>query len=468
MSTSPARAAAFDVLIRIEQEDAYASELLHSSQYVKLSPADHGLTTELVMGVLRWRSVLDAEISRFSDKRLEKLDLEVLTALRLAAYQLMFLDRVPGRAAVHESVELVKRARKGSAAPFANAVLRKLAGSVSAAQAASEDEAVDNSSKGCSQPGFPAQSQSETREFAGAAELSGKLAHPLWLVERWVRRFGVDRARQICHYDQHSPVATVRLAGGGAEAELTEDGIELVPGQLLASARRVRAGNVSRSRAFAEGRVAIQDEASQLVGLLVGTGSRILDCCAAPGGKTRVLAERNPASHIVALELHAHRARLLQKLVSATNVEVVNSDLLDYAPSAGFDRVLADVPCSGTGTLAHNPEIKWRLQAQDLADLQQRQLAILRAAMQQVAAGGTMVYSTCSLEPEENEQVVEQALSGKPAFNLLDCRVELERLRAEGELVWSDLDSLVSGRFVRTIPGVHPCDGFFVAILQRR
>ncbi len=471
MSTSPARAAAFDVLLRIEQQDAYASELLHSSQYAKLSAADHGLTTELVMGVTRWRSVLDAEISRFSAKRVEKLDIEVLTALRLAAYQLIFLDRVPGRAAVHESVELVKRARKGSAAPFANAVLRKLAGNVSAAQAASEDAGVDTSPKGRSKPGpdrASTQGQSEAQEFASAAELSERLAHPPWLVSRWVRRFGLDRARLICHYDQHPPMAAVRLAGGGTEAELTEDGIELAPGQLLASARRVRTGNVSRARAFAEGRVAIQDEASQLVALLVGTGSRILDCCAAPGGKTRVLAERNPEARIVALELHAHRARLLQKLVPATNVEVVNSDVLDYAPSAGFDRVLADVPCSGTGTLAHNPEIKWRLQPQDLADLKQRQLAILRAAMQQVAAGGTLVYSTCSLEPEENEQVVEKALSGKPALNLLDCRVELERLRAEGELVWTDLDSLVSGRFVRTIPGVHPCDGFFVAILQKK
>src|ERR1700682_977296 len=127
MSTSPARATAFDVLLRIEQQDAYASELLHSSQYAMLSSADHGLATELVMGVLRWRSLLDAEIGRFSDKRVERLDVEVLTALRLAAYQLLFLDRIPGRAAVHESVELVKRARKGSAAPFANAVLRKLA-----------------------------------------------------------------------------------------------------------------------------------------------------------------------------------------------------------------------------------------------------------------------------------------------------------------------------------------------------
>ena len=263
-----------------------------------------------------------------------------------------------------------------------------------------------------------------------------------------------------------APTAAVRLADAGTEAELKRDGIDLAPGQLLASARRVQAGNVSGTRAFAEGRVAIQDEASQLVALLVGKGSRILDCCAAPGGKTRVLAERNPDANIVALELHAHRARLLRKLVPASNVEVISSDVLEFKASAGFDRVLADVPCSGTGTLAHNPEIKWRLKPEDLTDLHGRQVAILRAAMQQVAAGGRLVYSTCSLEPEENEEVVEEVLSRTSCFSVLDCRVELERLKAEGELVWKQ-DSLVSGRFLRTIPGVHPCDGFFVAILQK-
>jgi 16S rRNA (cytosine967-C5)-methyltransferase len=470
MSTSPARAAAFDVLLWIEQRDAYASELLHSNQYAKLSLADHRLTTELVMGVLRWRSLLDAEISRFSDKRVEKLDIEVLTALRLAAYQLLFLDGIPGRAAVHESVELVKRARKGSAAPFANAVLRKLAGSASAPKAAAEDEDMDAALKGCSiqnPASVPTQGQIETTDCGSAADLARKLAHPLWLVERWVRRFGLGRARQICSYDQHAPAATVRLADAGTEAELRRDGIDLAPGQLLASARRVRDGNVSSTRAFAECRVAIQDEASQLVALLVGEGWKILDCCAAPGGKTRVLAERNPEAHIVALELHAHRARLLRKLVPLGNVEVINSDVLEFKASAGFDRVLADVPCSGTGTLAHNPEIKWRLKPADLADLHGRQLAILRAAMRQVAVGGRLVYSTCSLEPEENEEVIQEALSGKPAFCMLDCRLELERLRTEGELVWNDLESLVAGRFLRTVPGVHPCDGFFVAILQK-
>ena len=136
-------------------------------------------------------------------------------------------------------------------------------------------------------------------------------------------------------------------------------------------------------------------------------------------------------------------------------------------PGSGFDRILVDAPCSGTGTLARNPEIKWRLKPEDLVDLQRRQLEILKAAMRQVASGGRLLYSTCSLEPEENEQVVDYGLSGETAFRVLDCREELEKLRAQGELVWSSPDSLVDGRFLRTIPGVHPCAGFFVAILGK-
>jgi 16S rRNA (cytosine967-C5)-methyltransferase len=448
MSISPARTVAFDILLRVEQQSAYASELLHSTQYEKLSAADHGLATELVMGVLRWRSRLDEEISQFSDKVIDKLDLEVLTALRMAAYQLMFLDRMPERAAVHESVELVKRARKKSAVPFANAVLRKLA----AASAAKAGQQVRESETGISED---------------APGLSQRFAHPLWLVERWVGEFGFDAARKICGYNQSPPETSIRLADASAEIELKEEGIELAPGHLLASARRVRSGNVTATKAFTAGRVAIQDEASQLVALLVGKGSRILDCCAAPGGKTRIVAARNPDARVVALELHAHRARLLRKLVPNQNVEVIHSDVHDYKVGPGFDRILTDVPCSGTGTLSHNPEIKWRLKLSDLLDLQSRQLAILRAAMTHAAPRARLVYSTCSLEREENEVVIEMALAIEPSFRVLDCRKELEQMRAEGELVLEDVDSLVSGRFARTLPGVHPCDGFFVAILQK-
>jgi len=468
MPTSPARAAAFDILLRIEQQEAYASELLHASQYSKLSSMDHGLATELVMGVLRWRSLLDQQISHFSSTAIEKLDPEVLTALRLGAYQLTSLDRVPERAAVHESVELVKRARKKSAVPFANAVLRKLAGGATAARSAGENGAMSGALDWCSSDNAK---RSLSDSVHSAADLSQKLAHPLWLVERWAREFDLDAARQISCYDQHAPEVAVRISDPTVEAELGQNGIDFSPGRLLASARRIRAGNVSATRAFAQGRVAIQDEASQLVGLLAGNGSKILDCCAAPGGKTRVLAEQNPQSSIIALELHPHRARLLRQLVSAKNVEVINSDVRQFTSVTSFDRVLADVPCSGTGTLAHNPEIKWRLKPEDLADLHRRQGEILQAAMRLVAPGGRLVYSTCSLEREENEDVVEAALAGEllgSSFHSLDCRLELERLRKDGDLAWENLDSLLSGQFLRTIPGVHPCDGFFVAILERK
>jgi 16S rRNA (cytosine967-C5)-methyltransferase len=211
----------------------------------------------------------------------------------------------------------------------------------------------------------------------------------------------------------------------------------------------------------------IQDEASQLVSLLVGHGANILDCCAAPGGKTRTLAERNPNASIVALDLHAHRARMLRKLVTAANVRVIVADARSLPLTALFDRVLADVPCSGTGTLARNPEIKWRFTPEDLIDLQARQVSILRSAMQRVSPGGRIVYSTCSLEKEENSEVVEKAMSADHSFRVLDCRIELQRLRSQGELRWEDIGSLTSGPYLRTIPGVHPCDGFFAAILEK-
>jgi 16S rRNA (cytosine967-C5)-methyltransferase len=443
MPISPARVAAFDILLRVEQDDSYASELLHSARYEKFSLADHGLATELVMGVVRWRSLLDKHIAERSSQKLDRLDPEVLAALRLGAYQLLFLDRVPERAAVHESVELVKRAKKRSAVPFANAVLRKFAGE--------------------------ARKQNRVSEISEARighDLAESAAHPPWLVERWVQQFGLEAARQICIYNQQVPETAVRVNDAAAD-ELRKYKVELAPGFLLTSARRVLSGDITNTPPFREGMVMIQDEASQLVALLAGEGASILDCCAAPGGKTRVLAERNPGANIIAVELHPHRARLLRRLVTAANVMVVAADIRKLPFTTLFDCVLADVPCSGTGTLARNPEIKWRLNLDDIADLQRRQLEILQSAMQCVASGGQLVYSTCSLENEENSDVVEKALANDRSFRLLDCGDELARLRSQGELRWADAGSLISGPYLRTIPGVHPCDGFFAAVLRK-
>ena len=440
MSVSPSRAAAFDILLRVESKNAFADELLHSSAYAKLSAADHGLATELVMGVLRWRSVLDEEIADRSSQKLARLDPEVLISLRLAAYQLLYLTRVPGRAAVNESVELVKRARKKSAVPFVNAVLRNL----------------DSVPK-----------RSAAAAAATAEELAQSFSHPLWLVERWVKQFGFAAAGDICSHDQQVPPLSIRIHSDAARDELHKAGVALGLGRLLKSAHRVAAGDVHHTHGFREGMVTAQDEASQLVALLVGDGSSFLDCCAAPGGKTRILAERNPSATVLAAELYPQRARLLRKLVRASNVQLIVADARNFPVSTLFDRVLVDVPCSGTGTLARNPEIKWRLRPEDLTDLQGRQIAILQAAVQHMAKGGRLVYSTCSLEREENQDVVEAVLSKDSAFHLIESRTRLAELQAEGELVWTDLNSLADGPYLRTIPGIHPCDGFFAAIIEK-
>jgi 16S rRNA (cytosine967-C5)-methyltransferase len=442
MSVSPARAVAFDILLRVDQQLAYASELVHSERLEKLAPADRGLAMELVMGVLRWRSRLDDAIAATVSRPLKKLDAEVLNALRLAAYQLHFLSRVPPHAAINESVELVKRAQKRSAAPFANAVLRKIA--------ESKTELVKSFA-----------------DAAPASSLAREYAHPEWMVARWVAQFGQEHTRRICEFDQRVPTTSLRLESADTERELASEGVKLAPGILLTSSRTLLGGDLTRTRAYMEGRVFIQDEASQLVAALVGTGSRLLDCCAAPGGKTAAMAWRNPTAEIVAAEIHEHRAGLVRKRVRATNVKVITADALQLPLAGGFDRVLADVPCSGTGTLARNPEIKWRFAPGDLSDLHRKQVAILRAALQQLVPGGRAVYSTCSLEKEENEAVVEEVLRHTTGFELRDCREDLEHLRANSELAWKHVDSLLSGNFLRTVPGVQPCDGFFAAIIAR-
>lgn len=434
MAVSPARAVAFDILQEVEARQSFAVDLLHSRRTVELSPADQALCMQLVMGVLRWQSNLDAAIASVATT---KLDLEIRLALRLALFQMRFLDRIPQRAAVNESVELAKRARKRSAAPFVNAVLRKLA----------------------------------TVKIEEEGTLAARLAHPQWMVQRWIAQYGAESAAAICRFDQSPPEAALRLRSSdhqAVEAELAASGIQLAPGRLLANARLLLAGDVSQTRAFQEGRVAIQDEGSQLVAMLVGDGKRILDCCAAPGGKTAAIADRNPQAQITAVELHPHRWRLLRKMVKAANVDCVNTDVTQMPGDASFDCVLADVPCSGTGTLARNPEIKWRLTESDLADLSARQSAILDAALGRLELGGRLVYSTCSLEQEECQQVVEHVLAQRAGFHVVDCAKRLQEFRRSGDLLcWSAKEPLTEGPYLRTIPGVHPCDGFFAATIKR-
>jgi 16S rRNA (cytosine967-C5)-methyltransferase len=328
----------------------------------------------------------------------------------------------------------------------------------------------------------PAEDQTtEIVQSSDAETLARRAAHPVWLVRRWVEQYGLEAAQKICLHNQNVPDTAVAMVDESTNTELNSAGVQLEPGKLLASARRVVSGDVTCAAPYRNGRVMIQDEASQLVALLAAgrkdgvAGDRrneILDCCAAPGRKTALMARRNAGVSVVAVEIHPHRARLLKNLNRQRNVLVVAADATALPLSRNFNRILADVPCSGTGTLAHNPEIKWRLKAADLQDLQSRQVAILKSAKAQLSPGGRVLYSTCSLETEENEAVIELACGNSSEFEVLDLRKSLDELEKSGELssnaVSAGATSLLKGPHLRTIPGVHPCDGFFAALIQRK
>jgi 16S rRNA (cytosine967-C5)-methyltransferase len=461
MSVSPARAAAFDVLARVETEGAYAADALHA-RLIAVMPAGRGrraglkredaaLATELTFGVLRWQRLLDFLIERHASRPPGDLDAGVRRALRLGAYQLFFLERVPARAAVHESVELVRRARKGSAAGFVNAVLRRLADGP-----------------------FPLEelANSLPATMPEAERLGILHSHPTWLVGRWLGQFGAEATRALLVANNRSlAVAFAVLDPAEVDAvseSLREEGFTVEPSRILRSALLVHGGgNPLASRAYRRGRVAVQDEASQAVALLAGVerGQNVLDVCAAPGNKTLQLARTaGPKALVVAGDLHWRRLQAVRAQFRRARLGALNLVAMDATrplPFARrFDRILVDAPCSGTGTLARNPEIRWRLSPADIGDLAGRQAAILANALDRLEPGGRLVYATCSLEPEENQRVVRRDLRLAAPPRSFAESLAGNGIAAAGKLF--DRDG-----FFSTLPWETGTDGFFAAILER-
>ncbi len=411
MAAAPARLAAFAILLDVERRAAFVDELLHSARLDALARRDRALVTEIVLGVLRRRGELDWMIERTARRRVAKLDPEIRAALRIGAYQLRRLERIPAHAAVSDSVELVKSAGKPRAAGLVNAVLRRLPDSLEDSRAAGLD-------------------------------------YPGWMVERWRKNLGKETTRGVLAAGLSKPPAYIRLSRRFPAAETLErlqaQGVETAASDDVPGAYRVVTGRVAGTPCEREGRLRIQNISSQAtVPLLrLQPGHTFLDLCAAPGGKTAqaIDALGGPAG-VVACDLRPGRLRLLRRL-GAEQAALVASDATRSPFTRKFDRVLLDAPCSGTGTLAANPDIKWRLELSDLANLQDRQIALLRAALDVAAPGGAVVYSTCSLEPEENQQVVEAVLADRPEVTIT------ERMQR--------------------IPGRDEGDGFFAVRLERR
>jgi 16S rRNA (cytosine967-C5)-methyltransferase len=482
---SQARKAAFDILLAVERGHSHSDDFLRGRAVGALSEADRNLATALVLGVLRWQIPLDHQVQPLLTHPNARLDVEILIALRLGAFQLFHMDRIPARAAIDESVELAKQAGHRFASGMVNAVLRKLAKPRQSEAKHPVLKELDSSrAEGSNAEGGggfnPRKLPSDSTRALAPGESSSEEfeAHPAWMVERWINFYGLEAAHTICRHGQSQPVLSVRLASPEVEAELTASSIHFEPGQLLTAARTVLSGDVAATAAFLQGRVHFQDEGSQLVaelasGNLSKKEKHILDACAAPGGKTLILAERNPQARIVACESSAPRLEHLRKRLAflGERVECQRADATALAEEATYDLALADVPCSGTGTLGRNPEIRHRLRPEDLARQAERQRAILSAALRAVRPGGRVVYSTCSLEPEENEQVVAAVLAATPNAHRLSLEARINELLTDGVLTAAGAErlrgSLTPESALRLFPGTFHTDGFFIAMIER-
>jgi 16S rRNA (cytosine967-C5)-methyltransferase len=446
-AVSAARQAAYTILMKVGRGHAHADELLRGKATGALSVADRNLATALVLGVLRWQILLDEQIKKYLKHPQAKLDTEIRISLRLGAFQLRFLDRIPAHAAIGESVELAKQAGHHFASRMVNAVLRKLAASA-----------------------------------APADEDAFLRAYPAWIVDRWTKFYGAETVRAVCRHGQAQPPLAIRLDQAATEAELTASGVQLAPGALLAQARTVIGGDALAAEALRDGRARVQDEGSQLIGELAACAcddleqnpKNILDTCAAPGGKTLILVERHPEARIVACEASPQRlAQLKERLAGrAARVECRLADAAVLSEDSLYDLALADAPCSGTGTLGRNPEIRHRLQPEDLGRQAGRQRAILCAALRAVRSGGRVLYSTCSLEPEENEQLVAAVLAGNANARQISLAPRLDALQRAGILTENGAEllkkCLTAEGALQLLPGAVPTDGFYAALLEKR
>jgi len=409
VSVSPARRVAYAVLLRVFEEDAYADRAFASAA-TGLDARDRALAQRLAYGTVQRVRTLDHAIEALGRRPVRKLDPPVRAALRLGAYQLGYLE-TPPHAAVSESVELVRAAGLERAVAFTNAVLRRLAEGLGSLLGALPERT--------------------------AAEAALKHSYPDWVAETWFRDLGADAAQALMRAQNEAAETVVRR-------NRRKDGsVDGVADPDLPDALHVDRVDLA---ALAQGLIWPQSRGSQLAGVAVGAheGERVLDLCAAPGGKATQLA-----GEVVAVEKHPGRARELEancRRLGATNVTVVCADALELPPElAGFDRALVDAPCSALGTLASRPDARWR--ARPLPELQ---LALVTAAAARVRPGGTIVYSVCTINADENERVVDAA------------GLEPEPLGEE----WPKFSHPRRPEFLLTLPHVHRTSGFFIARLR--
>jgi len=445
------RVSAARVLLAVERGHTTLAAELERARAGLADERDRALLAELTIGVLRWRNALDAILAAFRRRTDEEMAPQVRTVLRLGAYQLRYLDRLPPHAVVHESVESIRALGQGRASGFVNAVLRAM---------------LRDSGK----PHLPEAPSADAKRTDQVAFLTTTLSHPAWLVERWLDRYGFDAARRWCEFNNTVPDLVGRAAGSSTSGELLGAiegaGVRATKGLWVRDAIRLAPGSLSSLTPELRDDFFIQEEASQIVAHTVGAtrDERVLDTCAAPGGKTMVLAaDMERTGLLVSGDLRPARVRLLSTLTRRAGVRsrIVALDLTRGLPfDAIFDRVLVDAPCSGLGTLRRDPDLKWSRTAADLARFARIQVQMLSQAARAIRPGGRLVYATCSSEPDENDDVVRTFLEQHSGFALGQAD--------PGPRVPDGVRLVEETGLLRTLPFRDGLEAFFAAVLVRR
>jgi len=436
------RGLAIKILNRIDRTDAYLERMLDNEmKSIELSGPDKALLYEIVHGVVRWQGRLDWILNGFYKGTFSKAIPNLKNALRVALYQVLFLDRVPDYAAVNEVVEFVKKLQGQKPADLVNAVLRNIIRSKNSIRYPDPDEDI-------------------------VGYLSAYYSHPSWMVKRYVARFGKEETEKLLAFNNEKPYLTLRINALKTKPEefkilLESVGLKYKQGDYLPEFFKLQnLTNITAWEYYAKGYFNIQDESAGLACRLldVQEGQRVLDMCAAPGGKTAYIsALMHSRGEVVAIDRFESRLKLLQKNMTRLTVDCVRSvvvDALEYK-DLPFDRVLVDVPCSGSGTLSKKPDIKWRKDLFDIRNLAKTQSKLLAKAALMVKVGGIIVYSTCSIEPEENFDIVKKFLEENPNFKFES---------AKGKFPDEIIDE---NGCIQTLPHIHKTDGAFAARLVR-
>ncbi|WAA10660.1 16S rRNA (cytosine(967)-C(5))-methyltransferase RsmB [Fervidibacillus albus] len=439
------REVALNILESVEKNRAYSNLLLtHAIFQNDFSKKDAGLLTELTYGTLQRKITLDYYLQPFIQRK--KIEPWVMHLLRLSVYQFAFLSKIPDHAIIHEAVEIGKKRGHKGIAGFINGVLRSIQ-----RRGLPSIEAIDDPIE----------------------KLAIETSHPLWLVKRWIDQYGLEKTTAMCKENIRAPKQTARInrwktSGDEVFHALKKEGLDVSKSEHLPDAIQSSNGNLATSNAFRNGLLSIQDESSMLVGFAVDPkeGERILDTCSAPGGKTTDVAERmNNTGTVIACDLHPHKLKLIEenkKRLGLANIETVVIDARKAStrfPLESFDCVFVDAPCSGFGVIRRKPEIKYTKTETDIRKLASIQREILHEAAKLVKKGGRLVYSTCTVDKEENEQVAMGFLKNHPDF---------ERDENLAKRLPKSVEPFVQGNSLQLLPQDLQSDGFFIASFQKK